>query len=140
MWKISGPPCDCCSFGELYFRIKKIYLHFQSKFKGGLDLEKNCQLIIWDPKLLAVLAKWGSANQPTMVQFYFVYKIVNTKLKLKGVNLMKIIAIIRIWGHLEKKGVCQSAQKGAFEIFKAFSCTKFKLKGDQFYGKKYQLM
>ena len=50
------------------------------------------------PKLLAIMAKWGSANRATLVQF-LIRKQFLFKIQIKrGVNFMKNIAIICIWG------------------------------------------
>ena len=46
--------------------------------------EKNCQFIVWGPKLQAVWRNRGSANRPKMDQFEIFLIIHCTKSKLKG--------------------------------------------------------
>ena len=46
--------------------------------------EKNCQFIVWGPKLQAVWRNRGSANRPKMDQFENFSIIYCTKSKLKG--------------------------------------------------------
>ena len=61
-----------------------------SKFKGYHIFEKIANSSSGGPKLLAVMAKWGFANQPTMVKLIFFYNFSN-KIQIKrGVNFMKL--------------------------------------------------
>lgn len=47
-------------------------------------MKKNCQFIVWGPKLQAVWRNRGSANRPKMDQFENFSIIYCTKSKLKG--------------------------------------------------------
>ena len=64
-------------------------LIFQSISTLNLNLrginfyEKNCQLIVWGPKLQAILKNMGTANGLKMEQFDF-FTISYTNSKLKG--------------------------------------------------------
>ena len=75
MWQISGPPVTVALWlgtVSIYLIPVLIFNQFQLKIQieGGISfLKQTHQLIILGPKLLAVMAKWGSANRLTMVQW-----------------------------------------------------------------------
>ena len=68
----SGPPVTVTHLGNhiLGFIKLKFFNQFPLKIQifGTGFMKKLPNPHLW-PKLLAVMAKWGSANRPTMVQF-----------------------------------------------------------------------
>ena len=78
-------------------------------------MKKNCQFIVWSPKLQAVWRNRGSANRPKMDKFENFSTISCSKSKLKGgqfneKNANSCILGPILWAVLDILGVCQSAQ------------------------------
>ena len=95
--------------------------------------EKNCQFIVWGPKLQAVWRYRGSANRPKMDQFEIFFIIHCTKSKMKGglfyekkCQLMYLRPYFA--GRLQKWGVCRSAQNGPICNFFNFFSHKIRIK------------
>ena len=108
MWQISGPPATVAYLGN--------YIHIKISQDTNFNFyEKNCQFIVWGPKLQAVRRNRGSANRPKMDQFENFSIIYCTKSKLKGgqfyeKNANSCILGPILWAVLDiLRGVCQSA-------------------------------
>ena len=146
MWQISGPLGNVADLGnytsgylhDTNFNCS-INFHFKSKFKGDQFLSKNCQLIVWGPKLQAILRNRGSANLPKLEQFEncSVFYCTKSKKFMKKSQLLYLgLHIVGLFERSGGGGVCQSSQNSPiFQKFEQFLWQNQNSKGVHFIKK-----